>query len=177
MRLKKQQKEKVLELIAAGAKTDEINAAGAMFFPPFTVTRDQVFKYRKTRNVELKAILSVDEKNALKTGLALKENRVIKLQQLAALMEHDLLGGFLWTEEVKGVGSGPAAEVVDYDQFNSAEVAQYRGTLEDIAAETGGRTKLVEVAGKGGDALKVIIEYADNNNPPDTTPSADTSQK
>jgi hypothetical protein len=67
--------------------------------------------------------------------------------------------------------------VVDYDQFNGAEVQQYRGVLEDIAAETGGRTKLVEVAGKGGDALKVIIEYADNNNPPDTTPSADTSQK
>jgi hypothetical protein len=143
--LKKAQKEKVLELIAAGAKTSEINDAGVVFEPPFVITRSQVDKYRKTRNVELKAILSVDEKRALTSGLALKENRVIKLQQLAALMEHDLLGGFLWTEEVKGVGCGPAAEVVDYDQFNSAEVAQYRGTLEDIAAETGGRVKNIDV--------------------------------
>ena len=139
MRLKKEQREKVLELIAAGKKTDEINSDGAIFDPPFHVSRDQVFKYRKTRKVELKAILSVDEKRALTAGLSRKEIRVIKLQQLAALMEHDLLGGFLWTEEVKGVGSGPAAEVVDYDQFNSAEVIQYRGVLDDIAQEVGDR--------------------------------------
>jgi hypothetical protein len=146
MRLKKQQRERVLELIAAGAKTDEINAAGALFETPFRVSRQQVNKYRKTRRMELKAILSVDEKNAMKAGLALKENRVIKLQQLAALMEHDLLGGFLWTEEVKGVGSGPAAEVVEYDKFNQAEVAQYRGVLDDIAKEVGERKEAPAVS-------------------------------
>jgi hypothetical protein len=164
MRLKKRQREKVLELIAAGAKTDEINDAGVVFKPPFTVTRQQVDGYRKTRNVELKAILSVDEKNALTTGLALKENRVIKLQQLAALMEHDLLGGFLWTEEVKGVGSGPAAEVVDYDQFNGAEVQQYRGVLEDIAAETGGRVKNVDVNRDGTPIVFHIVHDEEKKN-------------
>ena len=147
MRLKKAQKEKVLELVAAGAKTDEINAAGAVFDPPFVVSREQVYKYRKTRKVELQAILKVDEKNALTTGLSLRENRIIKLQQLAELMGRDLFGGFLWTEELKGVGSGEAAEVVEYDQFNTAEVAQYRGVLEDIAAETGGRKQTVEQSG------------------------------
>jgi hypothetical protein len=146
MRLRKNQKEKVLELISAGAKTDEINNAGALFEPPFRVSRQQVDKYRKTRKIELRAILSVDEKNAMKAGLALKENRVIKLQQLAGLMEHDLFGGFLWTEEVKGVGAGPAAEVVDYDQFNSAEVAQYRGVLDDIAKEVGERKEAPAVS-------------------------------
>jgi hypothetical protein len=147
MRLKKRQKEKVLELISAGAKTDEINGAGVVFDPPFTVTRSQVNKYRQTRKVELQAILKVDEKNALTTGLSLRENRIIKLQQLAELMGRDLFGGFLWTEELKGVGSGEAAEVVEYDQFNTAEVAQYRGVLEDIAAETGGRKQTVEQSG------------------------------
>jgi hypothetical protein len=139
MRLKKTQKERVLELIASGAKTNEINDAGKTFDPPFHVSRQQVDKYRKTRRMDLKAILRVDEKNALTAGLALKQNRVIKLQQLAALMGRDLFGGFLWTEEVKGVGSGPAAEVVEYNEFNGAEVAQYRGVLDDIAKEVGER--------------------------------------
>jgi 5'-3' exonuclease len=152
MRLKKAQREKVLELIAAGAKTDEINAAGAVFESPFQVSRQQVNKYRTTRRVELKAILSADEKNALATGLALREKRVIKLQQIAALMEHDLFGGFLWTEEVKGVGSGTAAEIVEYDQFNAAEVMQYRGVLDDIAKEVGERKD------KSAPSLSINIE-------------------
>ena len=139
MRLKKAQKELVIKLVAEGKKTDEINAEAAEFAQPFHVSREQVAKYRRTRGIDLKAILKVDEKNALTAGLALKENRVIKLQQLAALMEQDLFNGFLWTEEVKGVGSGEVAEVVEYDEFNAAEVAQYRGVLDDIAREVGDR--------------------------------------
>src|SRR4030042_2975889 len=162
MRLKKAQKEKVLELIAAGAKTDEINSAGTGFNPPFTVSRQQIDQYRKTRRLELKAILRVDEKNALTTGLALKENRVLQLQRLASLMERDLLGGFLWTEEVKGVGAGAAAEVVDYDVFNAAEVTQYRGILDDIALEMGGRSKnLVDNSGDQVNAQRIYLGAQD----------------
>ncbi len=161
MRLKKAQKEKVLELIAAGKKSDEINAEGKLFDPPFSVTRNQVFKYRKTRSFELKAILRVDEKRALTSGLALKENRVLKLQKLAALMERDLFGGFLWTEEVKGVGSGSAAEVVEFDLFNAPEVAQYRGVLDDIAKEVGDRKQGVDVT-TGGEKIKGIIEIVEH---------------
>jgi hypothetical protein len=153
MRLKKSQKEKLLELISAGAKTDEINDTAALFDPPFHVSRQQVDKYRKSRKIEIKAILSIDEKRALTAGLALKENRVIKLQQLAALMERDLFGGFLWTEEVKGVGSGDIAEIVEYDEFNAAEVAQYRETLNDIAKEVGGRVQKIAKTDPEGNAI------------------------
>ena len=74
----------VLEWIAVGLRTDEINNRAASFDPPFSVTRQQVDHYRKTRKQDINAILSVSENNALTTGLSLKEERVKKLQELAA---------------------------------------------------------------------------------------------
>lgn len=145
MRLRKAQKEKLLEWIASGIKTDEINSLAGEFRPPFSVTRQQVDGYRKRRDVSIKAIQEIDENNALSTGLALKENRVADLQKLAQLMKKDLFGGFLWTEETKGVGSGEAAEIIDYDVFNAAEVSAFRGVLDDIAKETGGRVQKSEI--------------------------------
>jgi len=139
MRLKKTQKEAVLRWIAEGLQSDEINERAAKFIPPFTVKRDQVTYYRKTREADIAAIVKAGEQDALKEGLALKSERVKKLKQLASLMEQDLFGGFLWTEQVKGVGSGDVAQIVDYEEFNKAEVDAYRGVLDDIAKETGGR--------------------------------------
>lgn len=134
----------MLEWIAAGMQTDEINEKAALFKPPFNVSRQQVDWYRKTRKIDLEAIAAVDENNALTTGLSLKEERVKKLQQLAALMEKDLLGGFLWLEQVKSIGSGAFSQVVEYEEFNKAEVDAYRGVLDDIAKEVGGRVQRVQ---------------------------------
>jgi hypothetical protein len=150
MRLKKSQKEKVLEWVAEGLQTDEINSRAAGLDDSFSVSRQQVDYYRKTRNADIKAIRSVSEKSALVEGYAIKETRVYKLSILAAMMEKDLFGGFLWTDDVKGVGSGDIAEIVDYELFNSAEVIQYRGVLDDIAKEVGGRILKSELTGKDG---------------------------
>ena len=158
-RLRKKQKEALLSWIAEGLESGEINARAAQFKPPFTVTRQNVDRYRKTRAIDLETISKVTETNALTVGYAVKEYRVLKLSQLAELLERDLFGGFLWTEQVKGVGAGAAAEVVDYDEFNKAEVDAYRGVLEDLAAETGGRIKKIEATGKDG---KDLIPPADN---------------
>lgn len=159
MRLKKKQKEAVLAWIAEGLQTDEINERAAEFHPSFSVTRQNVDQYRKSRKIDLEAISKVDETNALTAGYALKEHRVLKLSQLAELMERDIFGGFLWTEEVKGVGAGAAAEVVEYEEFNRAEVEAWRGVLDDIAAETGGRVRKTELTGKDG---KDLMQPADN---------------
>jgi hypothetical protein len=158
MRLRKTQKEATLTWIAEGAQTDEINARAAEFDPPFRVDRQQVDYYRKTRRVDLDAIRQVSEKNALIEGYALKEHRVYKLSLLAALMERDLFGGFLWTEQVKGVGSGDIAEIVDYEEFNAGEVVQYRGVLDDIAKETGGRVQKTDVNNDG--KVEILVKYA-----------------
>lgn len=158
MRLKKAQKEKVLEWVAAGLQTDEINARAAEFEPPFEVLRQQVDYYRKTREADIKAIRSVSEKAALTEGYALKEHRVFKLSILAALLEKDLFGGFIWTDQVKGVGSGDIAEIVEYEEFNAAEITQYRGILDDIAKETGGRVQKTDVT-SGGEPLTFKVVY------------------
>lgn len=151
----------VLEWIAVGLRTDEINDRAASFDPPFSVSRQQVDFYRKTRQRDINAILSVDENNALTTGLSLKEVRVTKLQQLASLMEQDLFGGFLWTEQVKGVGSGMMSTIVDYEEFNKAEVESYRGVLDDIAREVGHRAIRQEHTGADGDVIRVKVTNDD----------------
>jgi hypothetical protein len=152
MRLKKAQKEQTLKWVAAGLQTDEINDKAATFDEPFEVSRQQVDYYRKTREADIRAIRSISENKALIEGYALKEHRVYKLSVLAALMEKDLFGGFLWTDQVKGVGSGDIAEIVDYEEFNAGEVVQYRGVLDDIAKEMGGRIQKTDVT-SGGEPL------------------------
>lgn len=165
MRLRKAQKEALLQWIAEGLNTTEINARASEFNKPFTVIRQQVDYYRKTRKIDINAILSVDEKNALSSGLAIKENRVAALQRLAQLMGKDLFGGFLWTEETKGVGSGTVAEIIDYDEFNAAEVAQFRGVLDDIAKEMGARATVAKLQGEDGNGLVIKVEYAEAPKP------------
>lgn len=160
MRLKKSQKEQVLKWVAAGLQTDEINNKAAAFDDPFDVSRQQVDYYRKTRETDIRAIRSISENQALVEGFALKEHRVYKLSILAALLEKDLFGGFIWTDQVKGVGSGDIAEIVDYEEFNAAEIVQYRGLLEDIAKEMGGRIQRQDVT-SGGKVIEVILKKRD----------------
>ena len=158
MRLKKKQKEIVLTWVAEGLQTDEINERAAIFKPPFVVSRQQVDYYRKTRKQDIAVISAISEKNALIEGYALKETRVHKLSILAALLERDLMNGFIWLDQVKGIGSGPIAEIVDYEEFSTAEIAQFRGILDDIAKEMGGRANKIEAV------LDVInVTIADNN--------------
>jgi len=143
MRLKKSQKEALLSWISEGLQTDEINDRAANFEPPFRVSRQQVDGYRDRRAVDLAVIQATAEMDALTTGLALKAERVRRLQRLAGLMENDLFGGFLWTDQIKALGSGEFMKEVEYEEFNAAEVIQYRGVLDDIAKELGDRKSVV----------------------------------
>lgn len=115
--------------------------------------------YRETRGIEIGALIKAGEEAALTEGLALKGDRVRKLKQLAALLEKDLFGGFLWLDQVKGIGSGELAQIVDYEEFNKAEVDAYRGVLDDIAKEMGHRAQKIEGTGADG---QIIIQYAGN---------------
>jgi len=44
--------------------------------------------------------------------------------------------------------SSDIAEIYDYEEFNAAEIAQYRGILDDIAKEVGGRVQKTEHSGE-----------------------------
>ena len=158
MRLKKSQKIKVIEWIAEGLQTDEINKLAGEYNDPFRVSRQQVDHYRKTRKIQIDAIKSVDENNALTTGLSKAEERVKRLQQLAEMLWSDISGGFLWLEDVKGVGSGEAAEIVEFEKFNQGEISEFRAVLEDIAKEVGGRVQKTDLT-SNGKAITLNVKY------------------
>lgn len=159
MRLQKAQKNALQEWVAAGFESGEINSKAAQFEPPFLVSRTQVDYYRKTRKVALSEIMQSNDFDALKTGLALKAERVKKLDLLARLMENDLFHDVLWVQDVKMIGSGFSQERVEFESFNAAEVAQYRGVLDDIAKEVGDRSQKTEITGKDGGAVILHVIY------------------
>lgn len=157
-KLTKSQRGELLKWVAEGLETDEINKRAGELDPPFRVSRAQVDYYRKTRRVSLGELVQEGEYDALKTGLALKEERVKRLALLAAMMEEDLFGGVLWTQDVKMIGAGAYQERVEFELFNASEVQQYRGVLDDIAKETNGRIQRSEITGADGGAMKHVLE-------------------
>jgi hypothetical protein len=149
MKLNKLQKEHLLQGVAEGLESDELNKRAKKFKQPYTVLRSQVVYYRKSREVQLGKLKEAGENDALTTGLAVKANRVAKLQALADKLYDDLMvGGKLWLEQVKGIGSKEDFERITYYEFNSAEVAQYRGLVDDISAEVGERVRKVDLTSK-----------------------------
>lgn len=154
MRLKKAQQEKIIEWVAEGLATDEINERAAAFDEPFDVSRQQVDYYRKSREVDINELRQAAEYEALNTGLAKTNIRVERLKRLAKMLEDDLFNNDkLWLLQIKGVGSGSIAEIVEYRDFNRSEVDALRGVYDDIAKETGGRVQRQELTGKGGEPL------------------------
>jgi hypothetical protein len=152
MALKKAQREALLKWIAEGLESDEINKRAAKFKPPFKVTRQNVSKYRKTRGVKLEKIQDAGETDALKSGFAVKENRVKALQTLAEKMLEELTreeDNRLWTTMVKGIGSNENYQRVEYEEFNKAEVDSFRGVLDDISSEVGERIRKTDVTSGG----------------------------
>lgn len=155
-RLKKRQKEALLQWVAEGLQVDEINQRAAKFKPKFQVSSRVVTHYRKTRQIELDKIKEAGELDALKSGLALKDKRVEVLQKLADRMIADLLpadekSSLLWTIQAKTV----ANERYIYEEFNKPEVDALRGTLDDIASEVGERVKKTDVT-SGGEKLNTL---------------------
>jgi hypothetical protein len=78
----------------------------------------------------------------LHSGLADPLARVKNLKRMAELLAEEIARpGRLYLRDIKQVGTGKYAHEVEVIRFNGALVEQYRGLLEDIAKETGGRQK------------------------------------
>jgi hypothetical protein len=155
-KLTKDQRSELLKWVAEGLESDEINKRAAKFELPFSVSRAQVDYYRKTRKVSISELSQSAELDALKSGLALKEERVKRLDLLAGLIEEDLFSGVLWVQDVKMIGTGENQERVEFETFNASEVQQYRGILEDIAKEVGDRVQKTDVT-SNGKTIKVTV--------------------
>lgn len=143
-RLTKKQKEHLLKCIGEGLDSGEINALAAQFKPAYSVDRQLVDYYRETRGVKLQEIKDASESDALRTGLALKEERVAALKALAERLKRELLAsgtsGKLWVLREKAIGSGPATKFIQEYDFNLTQINALRALLDDIAKEMGERT-------------------------------------
>ena len=136
----------------------DVDCVLAEFKPPFSISKQQADYYRKTRAVNIEALKREGEGKALSTGLAIAGERVKVLKKLADLLMNDLFEEDLfWLLQVKGVGAGAAAEVVEYEEFNRGEVDTLLSVLDDIAKETGGRIQKSDVT-SGGEPIEKAID-------------------
>ncbi len=140
MNLDKKQKLHLIKLVAEGLESGEINKRAAKFKPPYQVSRQQVDYYRDSRAVKLDELKEASESEALRTGLALKEERVETLKELGERLKQDLRTDKLWLTQRKAIGSGAFTEFIDEQHFNLGELNALRNVLDDIAKEMGGRT-------------------------------------
>lgn len=142
--------------------------------------------------IEQRKTAAIDEqrREVMETGLALAHERVDELKRLATLLQSQILQTDddhneddprhrpnLWLRNVKQIGMGEFAEVVEYFRYNTAIIGDYRGVLDDLAKETGGRKTRAEVVGidldysqlplaaleriaEGEDVMAVLIDLA-----------------
>ena len=100
-------------------------------------------------DTELEARKNAEAEAVMSEGLALPYERVRMLKEMAAdLQPLQIRAGIKRGEEIK---------IID-----PAVVAQLRGTLDDLAKETGGRVKKQEVSGPGGGPMEITnVELTD----------------
>lgn len=111
---------------------------------------------------QLEADKNTRRKEIMESGLALDYERTWELKELAAFLKGQLYekgdeGVYhnVWMPDVKQIGSGDFAERVDLERFNGAIFEQYRGTLDDLAKETGGRKQRSELTGANSGPIEI----------------------
>lgn len=85
--------------------------------------------YERTRGLKRLARLlegMIFESSAPPSGLEVQDSEALKYHNI-------------WVHDVKSIGAGEDAERVDLVKFNSALIKEWRGVLDEIASETGGR--------------------------------------
>lgn len=128
--LTKDQKLLIQEWVAAGHSNREIIRLAAEHDPPFAVKSANISKsYRKPTEKKVQQIRAEkQEEDALRTGLALKEERIRMLQETA---------DYLY-KEIKQIPAARAQLVPTY-------INSMRGCLDDIAKELGQRSTKMDV--------------------------------
>lgn len=102
-------------------------------------------------DTELEARKNAEAEAVMAEGLALPYERVRMLKEMAADLQP--------LQIRVGMKRGEKIKIID-----PAVVAQLRGTLDDLAKETGGRVKKQEITGKDGGALTIVIKPRDEGN-------------
>ena len=145
-RLTKKQREFVLAAIAEGLETDEINKRAAKCKPPFTVTRQDVDYYRKSRGLRVKDLKESGDLDALSMGFARREERVQALSEIGRSLYEDLQGA------IRSLTDG---------QFKEGEIRQMRGIFDDLAKEMGDRKTKLEHSSDPDAPVTIRVQYED----------------
>lgn len=72
---------------------------------------------------------------------------------------------FLWLKEVKIVGSGVNAREIAVYRYNGSIISDFRGLLDDIAREVGGRRQAIDISTEKKIALSDALEELENLTP------------
>jgi hypothetical protein len=154
------QRAMLVEWAAARLDTNDIRKRALASDPPFLPSYLQIKNARKTARVNFIKYRQELVAEATKTGYREAEVRIGRLAAALELLERDLFGGRHWVCDVKMVGD----EVVEIERFNEGLVKQFRGLLDDIAREVGGRASRldvnVDVTKLSDEELRRIVEGA-----------------
>lgn len=122
--LTKAQKLLIMQWIAEGLRDSEIIERAAGQKVPFSILPSTLARtYRTKVTPKVQAAIEQKETSALKQGIAVRENRMELLQELADLLK----------EKVRKVARGRNAKVL------VSLVRELRGVLDDAAIEVGQR--------------------------------------
>lgn len=112
-------------------------------------------------------IAKTEEINRLRTeGLATDYERIRELTKLFDMLRAELEEKGLWYIDTKISSKG---DTVDVEVFNTGLLSQFRGVLDDIAKETGGRKTEVK---HGGDITITVRREKSRNHSAGTAPGA-----
>lgn len=110
-------------------------------------------------------------RSIMEAGFGLAHERVRALKTLAESLLAELTAdgdaNRRWIKEPKGIGGGDNFKEIEVERFNSQEVEQLRGLLDDIAKETGGRVTKAETTLKGDSRSPIRIINPIPPPPPD----------
>jgi len=112
-------------------------------------------QFDRAQSARLAAEYEEQRRTIMESGLALVHERVGKLVEIFDRLYKDFEEDKnVWVKEAKGIGSGYNFKEVEVVRFNAGLIGELRATLDDIAAEVGGRPRKTELTGKGGGPIR-----------------------
>ena len=128
--------------------------------------QDRAKAYEAQLEQEKNDALAARRREVFEDGLALDFERVIELKEMAADLKRQIQETDnsphgrpnLWVRDVKQIGSGDFAQEVEIYRYNSALFNDWRGVLDDLAKETGGRKQKQEHVHKGDSSAPIVID-------------------
>jgi hypothetical protein len=164
--LSETQRRDIARRLAAGEKHPDIAAAVGCSIA-------NVAYHSRKQKPAIAVVKETLKTAAITLGLSEVDARVAQLEWLNAKLQADLADG-MYGVDIKMSATGKTVEV---PAFKGQQVAQLRGTLDDIAKERGGRKTKMEVTGKDGASISYTLHFdraddARQLQPPESLPEA-----